>query len=983
MRFGILGPLAVVQDGNEIPLTAGRDRVVLAMLLLHAGRIVTPAELVDAVWEEDPPATARAQVQTCVSRLRRLLEPGTLFTDPAGYGVSIADDDVDAAVFARLAGEARALSDTAPVEASKLFREALSLWRGPALSGLSSPAVRRRAAVLDEEYAATVEDCIDLELDAGRERDLVSELTGLVERYPLRERLRVQLMLALYRTGRQSDALAEYRRARDRLDEELGIEPGAALQDLHRQILSGEISQAPAARGVVRPVRNLPRTVGDFIGRDEMIGKLVRAAEDATVLAIDGMAGSGKTTLALRVAEILGAAYPDAQLFIDLHGHSEHEPLDTNAALLALLRQLGVQPERIPTDLDGRAGLWRTELSGRRVLVILDNAASSAQVARLLPASAASLGIVTSRRRLMGLDGIHPESLPMLDEAEGVALLRRIAGPRVDAEPEAAVEVVRRCGRLPLAIRLAGARLAHRPRWGVADLVRRLGESALPELAAEDRTVASAFALSYGQLSVRAQSVFRLLGLHPAGRFGAPAVAALTGLALEDARDLLDDLVDVHLLEDPEPERYRLHDLVRQYAAILAEALPPEERRSALAALVDFHLHVGTRLARDRESDIAVEDFPDEPPARPELVEVAAGDADWLEHHRTVLVPLVRTAAAIGQPGRAWRLARVNWRFLFQRGYFADVLATCQAGYEAALGAGDEHGVAVMNNYLASGYYRLGRVEEALPRVRAMLDYQIRVGSRAGEARARGNLGAVLMHMGRMSEGLEQSRLSHRGMERLGRRIATVSRRMDMANGKVFMGRYREGLWHGRIALQGVAEAKADYFLPSALLVVSEARRGLGDLDHAERLAQAAVLAARRQGIATDESEALNVLGGVTFEKGRPAEAVELHLAALELGRDQGRMSHVARYSNDLARALRAVDDVPGAIEMHRQALQAARRASHRLQEGRALSGLAVCLADTDPDAARRHWRQALEMFTAMGVPDRFEVERMLRGLDR
>lgn len=979
MRFGILGPLSVTEAGEEISITAGRDRVVLAMLLLHAGRIVPPAELVEAVWEDDPPVTARGQVQTCVSRLRRLLPPGMLFTDPAGYGISVADDESDAAVFARLIGQARALVSTAPEEAGKFFREALALWRGPALSGMASEAVRRHAGVLDEDRAAAIEDWIDLELGAGRERDLVAELTGLVEQYPLRERLRVQLMLALHRTGRQSEALAEYRRTRELLNEELGIEPGAALQELHRRILTGEVPQAPPASS---PVRSLPRTVGDFTGRDETVSKLLRASADTTVLTIDGMAGSGKTTLALRVANLLNDTYPDAQLFLDLQGHSEQEPLEPGAALLSLLRQLGVEPERIPAELDGRAGLWRTELSGRRALVILDNAESSAQVVRLLPASPGSLAIITSRRRLAGLDGVHPESLPVLDEHEGVALLRKIVGPRVDAEPQAAREMVRRCGRLPLAIRLAGSRLAHRPRWQVADLVRRLGESALPELAAEDRTVASAFALSYGQTSARARSIFRLLGLHPAGRFGSPAVAALADLSLDDARDVLDDLVDVHLLEEPESERYRLHDLVRQYAATLAEALPPEERWSALAALMDFHLHVGTRLARDRESDSAVEDFPGEPPTRPELVEVAAADPGWLEEHRTDLVPLIRTAAAIGQQGHAWRLARVNWRFLFQRGYFADVVTVCEAGLEAAREAGDEQGIAVMNNYLASGYFRLGRAEEALPRVTAMLDYQVRVGSRAGEARARGNLGGVLTHVGRLFEGLEQTRLSHRLLERLGRG-AVVVRRIAMANIEVIAGRHGEGLRHGRIALQSAAEDKAGYFLPGALLVVGEARRCLGSLGSAERLARAALLAARRQGIPTDESEALNQLGGVTLERGQPAEAVELHIAALKLGREHGRLAHVARYSNDLARALRAVGDLPGAIEMHRQALQAARRASHSLQEGRALDGLATCAADTDPATARQHWQQALVIFTRMDVPARDEVARRLADLDR
>ena len=495
MRFGILGPLRLTDSGREVAITAGRDRVVLAMLLLRPGQIVGTDDLIDAVWEDRPPATARGQLQTCVSRLRRTLPPGAILTDPAGYGIRIADDELDAAEFSGLVAQAGAAE---PEGARKLLREALAQWRGPALAGLDARAVRRRAAVLDEQHAVAIEEWVDLELAHGSDRDLVAELTGLVDRFPLRERLRVQLMLSLYRVGRQADALAEYRRTRELLRDELGIEPGAALQELHRSILAGDVAQQPAHGPAPAPVRCLPRTVGDFTGRDDAVRRLLVAAVPGiatgpTVLMVDGMAGSGKTTLVLHVADRLAEAYPDAHLFVDLQGHSEHEPIEPAAALQILLRQLGVETDRIPAGLGERVELWRNELAGRRVVVVLDNAASSAQLARLVPTAPGSVSLITSRRRLVGLDGVHPESLPVLDEPAAVTLLTKIVGDRVAAEPAAALEVVRRCGCLPLAIRLAGARLAHRPRWQVADLVERLGESALPELAAEDRTVASAF----------------------------------------------------------------------------------------------------------------------------------------------------------------------------------------------------------------------------------------------------------------------------------------------------------------------------------------------------------------------------------------------------------------------------------------------------------------------------------------------------------
>lgn len=579
MRFGILGPLRVGSGAGERAVTAGRDRIVLAVLLLNRGRISSVDELIDAVWAASPPVTARAQLQTCVSRLRRALLADVIITDPGGYGLRAGDDDLDAAVFTRLSTRARSIVERDPDEARRLFRAALALWRGPALAGIDSRPVRHAAAMLDEQHAVAIEDWVDLELTGGRERDLIAELAGLVERFPLRERLRGQLMLALYRAGRRADALAEYRRVRQLLREELGVDPGPQLQDLHQRILADRIVGAgtePAAY-LSRPrMRSLPRTVGDFTGRGPTVKRLVEQIRDGdpsapVIRLIDGMAGSGKTTLVLHVADTVADRYPDAQLFIDLHGHSERPPVEPAAALVSLLRQLGVDPDGIPADLDARSALWRSRLAGRRVLVILDNAAGTAQVSQLLPAAPSCLALVTSRRRLTGLDGVRPESVPLFTEQEGVELLGRIVGERVTADPDAALEVVRRCGRLPLAVRLAGARLAHRPRWRVADLVRRFAEqgAALPELAAEERTVISSFALSYGRLQAPQQRLFRLLGRRPEERLDAPSVAGLAGCPLTDAADLLDELVDVHLLEEPEPGRYRLHDLMREYAAML------------------------------------------------------------------------------------------------------------------------------------------------------------------------------------------------------------------------------------------------------------------------------------------------------------------------------------------------------------------------------------------------------------------------------
>ena len=611
MRFRILGPLHVSDGLAEAAITAGRDRVVLAMLLLHTGRIVGVEELIDAVWDGSPPITARGQLQTCVSRLRRALPRAAILTDPAGYGIEAGADDLDATAFARLLAQGRARLIADRDGARQRFRQALDLWYGPALAGIDSGAVRQAAAILDEQHAVAIEDWVDLELAAGRDRDLVAELTGLVERFPLRERLRGQLMLTLYRVGRQADALAEYRRMRRVLHQELGVEPGAELQELHRRILTGDVAGvAPAASAPApgaaqpspAPIRALPRAVGDFTGRSGLLAALRAeigsAAPGPLVRVIDGMAGIGKTALAVHLAGLVGGCYPDAHLFIDLHGHSDRAAAEPAGALLKLLRQLGLATDQIPAGVEDRVALWRSELAGRRALVLLDNAASSAQVLPLLPGLGDSLVLITSRRRLSGLDGVRPESVPVLDEAEAIALFARIVGERAEAEPEAAREVVRRCGLLPLAIRLAGARLAHRPRWRVADLLRRLGEAALPELVAEDRTVLSAFALSYAQLPADLQRLFGLLGLSPGERFTAPDAAALAGLELDKTEEQLDALVDVHLVEEPEPGLFRLHDLLREYAASLVAA---DEPRAGGRRLLELRVQLSHRLGDESQ----------------------------------------------------------------------------------------------------------------------------------------------------------------------------------------------------------------------------------------------------------------------------------------------------------------------------------------------------------------------------------------------
>ncbi|MFF5295511.1 AfsR/SARP family transcriptional regulator [Paractinoplanes globisporus] len=951
MTYGILGPLLPA-------VTAGRDRIVLAMLLLHTDRVVSVGELVEAVWGDDPPSTARAQLQACVSRLRRVLPDFAIGTDPAGYRLRVGAGELDYLVFARLIARARAEGDAG------LFREALDLWRGAALVGIDSRPVCMAAAALDEQYAAAVEDWAELELAAGHDRELIGALSEPVERFPLRERLRGQLIRALAGAGRAADALAEFRRAREVLRDELGIEPGPDLQELHRRILNA---------AEVAPVRNLPRTVGDFTGRDDAVRRLLRMIEGGghwspVIALLDGMAGSGKTTLALHVASLVGDRYPDAHLFVDLSGYGEREPVEPSAALLILLRQLGIPAKAVPADLDGRVTMWRSELSRRRVLVVLDNAYSSVQLADLLPTSPGTLALVTSRRRLAGVDGAYPESLPVLALDEAMALLARIAGDRVRAEPEATAEVVRRCGGLPLALRLAGARLAHRPRWRVADLVRRLGESALPELSAEDRSVGSAFALSYGQLADGAKRMFRLLGLYPAPRFDAPAAAALAGLPLDDAQDLLDDLIDVHLLDEPEPGIFRPHELLREFAATLAADLPADERRRAIGEVLDLQVHAfaaSNPPARRIAFDV---DLGRPTPRRPDLVAAVADPLARLEWERPQLSSYVEAAAGAGFVTYAWWIPRAAWWYLFSRSYGDDIGTLCRLGLAVVEKAGDRRGVGVLANYLASAYMRMNVFPPALDLLERSVRVHEELGDLSAVAKALGNRAGVYAALGRFAECVASGRASLRLRALAGDRTTSRVQHHNLAEGYLRLGRYEDSLRSGRLSLLAAIDNKDPGAESVALTHIQRAKRALGIGGHRQRqLFNAVMLQATRADHLGSLADGRNEQAITLRDEGGHAEAIRQHEAAIAITRRYHDRLHEALYLTDLARTRQIAGDPAGALEDFRLALSIADGLGARYVSARSLAGIAACTAD--PVEAGR-WREvASAAFREMGVP--------------
>ncbi|MFL6117566.1 MAG: BTAD domain-containing putative transcriptional regulator [Catenulispora sp.] len=590
MEFKILGPLEVWSPAGRVVLSGAKRQVVLATLLLAPGRPVPLDRLIDAVWGTQSPPTAGKQIRNAVSDLRALLAGAAFQLAPTGVHYRLEFDvaRLDAAQFTKHTAEARRLRDVArTAEAAAELRAALRLWRGEALAGLDSPALQAQVVGLNQERLTAFEECVDLELALGRHRELIGELTEAVAERPLHEPLVARLMTAHVASGAAAAALRVYDTARRHLQEELGTDPSAQLQRLYLKILAGD-TDAPAARTVAAPgasfpaCNTLPPAPPLFAGRAVELGHLVAAARGhdpqssagPAVIVADGMAGIGKTALAVHAAHRLAPYYPDAQLAVDLRAYARRDgPPRPVEALGTLLRAIGVPADRIPASLPDRGGLWRSLTAGRRILLLLDDADSAEQVAPLVPAAPGSLVLVTSRGRLAGLDGTHHLTLSELTPADGRDLFARVlADARPHAEPDAVEEVLRLCGLHPQAVRLAAVKLRHRPGWTVGDLARRLAgrDGLLAELRAGDAGLAAGLDRSLQRLSPGQQQIFRLLRHLPGPRIDVSQAAELVRRPEHATEEVLECLVEAQLLNAAAPGVYRIHPVVHAFAAQLA-----------------------------------------------------------------------------------------------------------------------------------------------------------------------------------------------------------------------------------------------------------------------------------------------------------------------------------------------------------------------------------------------------------------------------
>ncbi|MFI0908755.1 BTAD domain-containing putative transcriptional regulator [Streptomyces sioyaensis] len=588
MRFSVLGSLEVTMGTEQVKVGGLRQQCILATLLLNVGRVVSIGRLAEAVWDTTPPATAKEQVQNCVSMLRGTLTAAgaprdIVVTRPPGYLLQVAAEELDMIRFTEslAAGRAETARGLAS-EAVEKFRAGLELWRGPAFDALPSRVVRAGADRLNEQRIVALEECIGLELQLGHHRELVGELSSLIAEYPLREGLRGQLMLALYRSGRQAEALEVYRRTRRTLIEELGLEPGHSLQQLEQSILAADRTldpwrQTPATHGSVPENRAIPRQLplhlGALVGVDrheETVRRALARRESGPALCVvTGEGGVGKTSLAVHSAHRVAAEFPDGQLYADLRG-SRPDPASVRDVLGRFLNGLGISA---PDSLVDRVGAYRSRLADRRVLLVLDDIKDEETLRMLMPSGSGCAAIATSRARLSGPGLGQVVALEPLDTDTAVALLAATVGDgRVEREPEAAARVVALCGQLPLTVRGAGVRLAAKPHWSVARLVNLLGQDdrRFDELERGGCRVRVLFDEVYRQLRPAVRLVFRRAGGLPGAAVSVAESAALAGLTAAEAEQALEDAVDLRLMAAHETETghvvYRFTELSRTFA---------------------------------------------------------------------------------------------------------------------------------------------------------------------------------------------------------------------------------------------------------------------------------------------------------------------------------------------------------------------------------------------------------------------------------
>jgi DNA-binding SARP family transcriptional activator/tetratricopeptide (TPR) repeat protein len=938
LQVRILGPLELNVGGGWIR-PGPQQSALLAALVLEADRVVPAQRLIDLLWGEPVREGAAATLRSHVAHLRRVLQPGrandeepALLTEAGGYRLRVARDQVDAFRFERLVHEGReALASGDPMTADSILRDALDLWRGPALAGLADrPFALRPAARLERLRQSAEEARLEAALAAGRHAEIVAELEGLVAERPTDELLRRQLAVALYRSQRQEEAT---RVCRDglRLLADQGLD-APELQELQRDILrrAPELARpGPERPAPVYSFQLLPDVAG-FIGREAELSVLcnqLAGGGPTRVVVIAGPPGVGKSALALHAAHRHAERFPGGQLYANLHGSSAGVlPLEPGEVLVRFLRSLGVESRHIPSQVEEQAALFRSLLMDRRVLVVLDDAVLAEQVRPLLPAGRGSAVLVTSRRILSGLDGaVHLQLGPLSIEA-AVDLLAQLAGhERIAADQAAAAAVARLCDALPLALRISGSRLAARPNWPLGALAERLADeqARLDELQTGDLAVRTSFQVAYEALPASAAQAFRMLGLVESPDIALEAAASLLDQPARVTEAVLERLVDTCLLESPAPGRYRFHDLLRLFARQCAERVePPAVRRAALARLFGFHLSRGRlaeRLLRPGDPDDCGRNEQPQAAGFPDRTAALA----WLDREHANLVATVRQAATQPEvsPGLCWQLAEALFTYLDLRGLWVEMDRVNQLALEASERQGDVRGQAAAHRALGAVNWRQYRLAKARSHLERGLELFRTAGSQRGEAISLNGIGLVSAEQRDYEYAIVCYRRSLELFQRLHNRRGQSMALNNLGQLYTVLGRYREALDCLEQDL-GICRQLDDRRGEAITLF------NLGDLHGAQHRCTEAVRAYERSlwicrelGDRPGEGRNLSALGALHRGQGRLEDAVRCLRRACELLGEVGAEHPHGEALTRLGLALDALGDLTEARLCFQRAL--------------------------------------------------------------
>jgi tetratricopeptide (TPR) repeat protein/DNA-binding SARP family transcriptional activator len=1043
MQFQLLGPLELWSAGERYELGSPKELCVLAILLLTPGTPVPAEVLIDRLWGERPPSKAREGLRAYVTRLRGRLsaadDQARLQGRADGYLLDVDLEAVDLYRFRRLRRQARAVAASGETEhAVLLLREADALWHGQALAGLPGDWMARMRGSLEEERRAAILERVELELELGRHADLLGELGQLAAQYELDEAVTACQMTALYRSGRQADALNLYLDVHRRLIDQ-GIEPGPELSALHQRILrrDPELAITPAFRqpGHAPQPNTLPPEISDFIGRADELSQLTSDHELAgtpMIKIIEGMPGVGKTALAVQLARQMRDRYPDAQLYLNFYAHDQgNEPLDPADALHRLLEMLKIPAARIPGTLDGRAELWRTELTRRRAVVILDDVLSEEDIRPALPTAGNSLTLITTRKRLHGLDDARAVGLDVLPANDAITLFTQIANAERARDPDEVAEATRLCGGLPLAIRLAAGSLRQERPSGLTELIEELSRP----YADRDRTgdfspqLMSAFDLSYQRLTISEQRFFRMLGISPCLDITCDVAAALCDSTPAEADTALAVLLDHHLLEQSAKDRFRFHDLVHAYAARATGEDPEPQRRRAVRRLLDYYLHTANRAERmlyPHRPAISISGIHPNgtgPTRETTALNTSEAARPWLEAEWRNILQAARHAARHEWKPYCVGLIHALAEFLDTGGYWDEAITAHKLALQACRDLDEPAGIARASLDLCFVSLQTGHHEIALQHAEEAAMIYRTLGDQGGQATALDRIGTIHFHSGHYRDALayhEEAGSIYRTIDDL-RGIAETLGHSGIVSWQ--LGRYPEATrkFYQALTLYGEAndrrgeaktlnslgntlggrglhrEALENYKKAFSIFVEIGGRQSLallhnnigsiyqykGDYEKALAEYRKALAIHRDTGDPRGQAGALNDIGAAYQGMEQYNEALIHHQKAQLLAEEIGDSNERAIAFRGIASAHRGSGHHDSAFTYYRSALRLAREIGDPYQEAKTLDGIAETESRAGrPEMARIYWRQALDILQRLSTPESESVRIRLLSLD-